>query len=88
LLPILRRNHFLQWILLKLAGNALQGQNEIPVFYLFFKGTDKIFFFKRSFATAWRECDTNRAVVSDRFGAIECKEVTKNGRFRPLGSVR
>jgi hypothetical protein len=36
--PLLRR------ISLELAENALQAQDEITIFCVFFKGTDKIFF--------------------------------------------
>jgi hypothetical protein len=38
-------DHFLRPILLKLTGIAYIGQSRIPLFYFFFKGTDKKVFF-------------------------------------------
>jgi hypothetical protein len=83
--PILRRNHFLRWILLKLEGNALQGQNEIPVFNFFLKGQIKIFFeavvFDRLARVRYRPRGRFRPL-----GAIEYSAFTKK-RQRPRGHV-
>jgi hypothetical protein len=56
-------------------------------FFCFLKGQNKNFVELVVF-DCLGPVHTNCVVVSDHFGVIEYKEVTKSGRFQPLGSVR